>query len=207
MPALLAPSTPGDDEPLGDGLIWPARPRVSWADGPAACADAFEAFLRASRQTLSRGEALWADRKKRAALRLYENAGRALRAQLPEEDCALWEAIFGAVAAADEHTAAEAPAKAAFALRRALEDFSTRVVPEIRALRAKAGLSPRGDLLDAVHTPAHASARQARAVGSKDELLPRGAAAGGGGAADSSGNIMASLRIAELEIEVEDLRK
>ena len=212
--ATAAPAL--DDDELLDS-IWPTRPRLTWADGPAACATAFESFWRASRVTISRGEALWADKKKRAALRLYKEAVSALCVQLPEDNCTLLTALFASAAEAETHLAAEAPAKAAFTLKRALDEFVVGVVAVANAQRAEAGLPPLDNDTSTsspspavLSSPASSSARQA-AISSRRDLASSTGAGRVRPPADGvevrGGDFMSSLRIAELEVEVEDLRR
>jgi hypothetical protein len=214
--------------------LWPPRVRVAWADGPVACAEAFEGFWRCARLTISRGEALWADKKKRPALRLYQEASAALRAQLPTEDCSLWSDMAAAVDAADAHITAEAPAKAAFALKRAIDSFSVNIVAEINALRVKGGLLPLD--LDTTSPSMRSPTIGAGGGTARSKAAPVGRKGDGGAdgpetspltplvsarsplgspassavtgiASSGGGDLMASVRIAELEVEVEELKR
>ena len=222
-PAAATAAPAEDDDAVADAL-WLPRQRVAWSDGPAACAEAFEGLLRAARHTLVRGETLWATKKKRAALRLYQTAVGSLVSSLPREDCSLWTALSAAAAAAEEFSAANAPAKVALTLKRSIDEFIAALGPEINALRAKAGLQALDLVVDAVPASSQRSLAGSAAVsGAASGRESKSEAPRSGGvsalhapvgptvsvlSAAAAGDAMSQqLRVAELEMEVEDLRR
>jgi len=186
-----------------------------------AAADAYIKSLAAvaehAAESVKLGEAMWVEKKKRQALKLYEQEAADIVAALPPES-GLRESLAAAVAAGAERIAEAQPAKAAFVLKQAIEQFIADVPSE--AERIKPAAPGAAAEADAAELRAQLAAMRAEnaskatgAAGGAGADLPvtyamrgSGMGAGAGVGASTAALVSALARAEAAEAEVRSLQ-
>jgi hypothetical protein len=174
-------------------------------------AGALRASLQAAEAAIVAGEALWVEKKKRQALKLYETeAGRIGQALLPEGH-ALAAGMRAAVAAAAAHMEENQPAKAALVLKQSIDGLIAALPEELEAEEAAISGVPSaagaGAVPAAVATDAGASLGLLSPLAASPASDSRGAGAmPSRKPADSAAAAAASAELAAMRAELERLR-